>query len=78
MAEITRDSFIADRPCVSGRRANIELFYLCHEERRKERIFDINKLEGGLLLFDGNKIKMTRKSGKKQKENPVGCTGEGK
>ena len=31
-----------------------------------------------LLLFDGNKIKMARKTGKKQKENPVGCTGEGK
>ena len=29
------------------------------------------------LLFD-DKIKMARKAGKKQKENPVGCTGEGK
>ena len=27
---------------------------------------------------DHNKIKMARKPGKKQKENPVGCTGEGK
>ena len=30
------------------------------------------------LLFDDNKIKMARKPGKKQKENMVGCTGEGK
>ena len=31
-----------------------------------------------MLLFDDNKIKMARKPGKKQKENPVGFTGEGK
>ena len=31
-----------------------------------------------MLLFGDNKIKMTRKPGKKQKENPVGYTGEGK
>ena len=31
-----------------------------------------------LLFFDDNKIKMARKPGKKQKENSVGCTGEGK
>ena len=31
-----------------------------------------------LLLFDDNKTKMTRKPGKKQKENSVWCTGEGK
>ena len=31
-----------------------------------------------LLLFDDNKIRMARKPGKKQKGNPVGCTGEGK
>ena len=30
-----------------------------------------------LLLFDNNKIKMARKPWKKQKENTVGCTGEG-
>ena len=30
------------------------------------------------LLFGDNKIKMARKPGKKQKENPVECTGEGK
>ena len=30
------------------------------------------------MLFGDNKIKMTRKPGKKHKENPVGCTGEGK
>ena len=30
------------------------------------------------LLFDGNKIKIARNSEKKQKENPVGCTEEGK
>ena len=30
------------------------------------------------LLFDDNKIKMARPPGRKQKENPVGCTGEGK
>ena len=29
-------------------------------------------------LLDDNKIKMARKPGKKPKENPVGCTGEGK
>ena len=29
-----------------------------------------------ILLFDDNKIKMARKSGKKGKENPVGCTRE--
>jgi len=26
-----------------------------------------------LFLFDDNKVKMARKPGKKQKENPVGC-----
>ena len=31
-----------------------------------------------LLLFDDNKIKTARKPEKKQKEYPVGCTGEGK
>ena len=31
-----------------------------------------------LLLFNDNKIRMARKPGKKQKENPVGCTGESK
>ena len=31
-----------------------------------------------LLLFDDNKIKMAKKPGEKQKENPVGCTWEGK
>ena len=30
------------------------------------------------LLFDANKIKKARKLRKKQKENPGGCTGEGK
>ena len=29
-----------------------------------------------LLLFDDNKVKMARKSGKKQKENPVAYTGK--
>ena len=29
-------------------------------------------------MFDDNEIKMSRKPGKKQEENPVGCTGEGK
>ena len=27
---------------------------------------------------DDNKVKMARKPGKKRKENPVGCAGEGK
>ena len=31
-----------------------------------------------LLLFDDNKIKLARKPGKKQKENLVGYSGEGK
>ena len=31
-----------------------------------------------LLLFDDNKIKIIKKPGKKQKENPVGGTREGK
>ena len=31
-----------------------------------------------LFLFNENKIKMARKPEKKQKENLVGCTGEGK
>ena len=31
-----------------------------------------------MLLFDDNTIKMARKPGKKQNENPVGYTGEGK
>ena len=31
-----------------------------------------------LLLFDDIKIKVSRKTGKKQKENQVGCTGAGK
>ena len=31
-----------------------------------------------LLLFDNNKVNMVRKPRKKQKENPVGCTGERK
>ena len=30
------------------------------------------------LLFDDNKLKKARKPEKKQKENPVGCTVEGK
>ena len=29
-------------------------------------------------MFDNTKIKIARKPGKKQKENPVGCTREGK
>ena len=29
-------------------------------------------------MFDDNKINMARKPGKKQRENPVGCTREGK
>ena len=29
-----------------------------------------------LLLFDDNKVRMSRKPGKKQKENLVGCTGK--
>ena len=29
-------------------------------------------------IFGDNKTKMARKPGKKLKENPVGCTGEGK
>ena len=37
-----------------------------------------NKINQLVLLFDDNRIKMARKSGKKQKENPVGFTGEGK
>ena len=32
----------------------------------------------GNLLLDDNKMKMAKKPGKKQEENPVGCTGEGK
>ena len=31
-----------------------------------------------IMLFDDNMIKMARKPGMKQKENPVGCIGEGK
>ena len=31
-----------------------------------------------LWLFEDNKIKMTKKPCKIQRENPVGCTGEGK
>ena len=31
-----------------------------------------------MTIVDDNKIKMARKPGKKQKENAVGCTGEGK
>ena len=38
-------------------------------------IVDLGRL---LLFFDDNKIKMARKSGKKQEENPVRCTREGK
>ena len=30
------------------------------------------------MLFDDNKIKIARKPEKKQKENPVGSTGESK
>ena len=29
-----------------------------------------------MMLFDDNKIKIARKPGKKQKENPVGCIGK--
>ena len=29
-----------------------------------------------MLLFDDNKVKKARKPGKKQKGNPVGCTGK--
>ena len=31
-----------------------------------------------VLLFGVNKVKMARKPVKKQKENAIGCTGEGK
>ena len=31
-----------------------------------------------LVLFGDNKVKTARKPGKKQGENPVACTGEGK
>ena len=42
----------------------------------KHRI-EINLLEGNkLLLFGDNKINVARKPGKKQMENPVGCTGK--
>ena len=30
------------------------------------------------MSFDGDKVKMTRKQGKKQKVNPLRYTGEGK
>ena len=33
---------------------------------------------GTVFFYDDNKIKMARKPGKKQKENQVECTGEGK
>ena len=37
-----------------------------------------DKYLSSTLLFDENKLKMARRPGKKQKENPVGDTGEGK
>ena len=40
--------------------------------------FSILDSRNNLLLFDDNKINMARKPGKKQKENPVMFTGEGK
>ena len=30
------------------------------------------------MLFGDDRVNRARKPGKKQKENPVGCTGEGK
>ena len=41
------------------------------------KAFDMVMQPPKLLLFDDNKIKMARKPGKKQKEIPVGCIGEG-
>ena len=41
-------------------------------------IVGINDGAKVFLLVDDNKFKMARNSGKEQKENPVGCTGEGK
>ena len=45
--------------------------YICHPNRLTE----IGKFYGQLWLFV-DKIKTARKPGKKQKENPEGCTGE--
>ena len=46
-----------------------------HEEKKSK----MTAKEGLLRNYcDDNMIKMARKPGKKQKENPVGCTGEGK
>ena len=43
---------------------------------QKQDIYCFLHLE--MLLFDGYKIKMARKPGKKQEEHSVGYTGEGK
>ena len=37
-----------------------------------------NKCHDLYVMFDANNVKMARKPGKKRKEYPVGCTGEGK
>ena len=39
---------------------------------------EIKLIPALLLLFGDNKVKMARKPLKKQKKNPVGCTGKGK
>ena len=39
---------------------------------------EVQQSKRALLLFDDNKIKMARKPGKKQKDDLVGCTREGK
>ena len=47
--------------------------------RNDQSVIQDGYFEGRMLLFfDDYKIKMARKPGKKQKENLVGCTGEGK
>ena len=53
--------------------------------KKQKLLFDANKIniarklgKKQKLLFDANKIKKARKLRKKQKENPGGCTGEGK
>ena len=66
--------FIVWLPAVFDRQGNLlikTLFLAFLSEGRGLLLFD-------RLLFDENMIKMARKPGKKQNENPLECTGKGK
>ena len=73
---ICTPTWIASYPCPDTNLLRFATFFgKSFSEAYHKECFDLNS---GLLLFNYSKTKMARKSGKKLKENLVGCTGEGK